>query len=157
MGSIFVHLALESQHPEIRRSVNTSIINAAVRSPKTTSHVVREALTAFVARGPPSQKATNDPSDEVETPWNKQARLAALLLSAVSCGEGVDAAVRETIVVELIVLAHHQLICPYVNLFIKEYRVQTSSQVVLIDIHGLTYVRKPKLTLGRSLRSILIG
>ncbi len=43
--------------------------------------------------------------------WNKHSQIAAVLLSSASCGEAVEVGVKETLVTDLIVIAHHELVC----------------------------------------------
>ncbi|KDR69874.1 hypothetical protein GALMADRAFT_913484 [Galerina marginata CBS 339.88] len=111
LGLAYIHLGVDSQFPEIRRLVNDSLVEATTRTPQLTDRVIREALSVFLARGSPSLRPTIGATPEETTqPWNKHSRLSALLLSTVSFGEDVDPTLRENIVVELIVLAHHNLI-----------------------------------------------
>ncbi|KAF9479098.1 ARM repeat-containing protein [Pholiota conissans] len=112
LGHVYVHLAIESLHPEIRRLVNVSVTDATVRAPKLTGRIIREAMSNFVARDPHAHKASSAAaSEEHVSAWNKHGRLSALLLSAVSFAEDVDSTIRENAAVDLIVLAHHHLIC----------------------------------------------
>ncbi|CAA7260345.1 unnamed protein product [Cyclocybe aegerita] len=109
LGAVFIHFGIDSRFPEIRRRVSASLVELAAFSPGLVSKVIRDALFAFLSKGVPTAKAT--PSDETVVPWNKHSRLAALLLSIVSFEETVDTSLRENIVVDFIVLAHHHLIC----------------------------------------------
>lgn len=122
-GLVYVHLGVDSQSPEIRRSVNASLVNSAVVAPQLTKKIIREALTTFLARGPPSpsKPSTSNTSEEatIAQPWNKHSRLSSLLLSTVSFSDDIDTVLREDAVIELIILAHHPLICPYVSLFLS--------------------------------------
>ncbi|KAF8959922.1 armadillo-type protein [Flammula alnicola] len=112
LGLVYVHLALDSRSPEIRRLVNASLVEATARAPQLTDRVIREALSTFLARGPPTHKpAPSASADEPIPSWNKHGRLSALLLSSVSFSEDVGPTLRENTVVELVVLAHHHLIC----------------------------------------------
>ncbi|KAF9561868.1 ARM repeat-containing protein [Agrocybe pediades] len=107
LGLVYIHLSTNSQHSEIRKQVNASLVDATTHMPHLSDRVIREALSNFVARGPPAQKGADDQPEA----WNKHSRLSALLLSTVSYGEDVGSTLRENAVVELIVLAHHHLIC----------------------------------------------
>lgn len=119
LGLVYVHLGVESQHPEVRKLVNGSLVEATARAPQLTDRVIREALTTFLTRGPTSQKATaGSLAEEHSQPWNKNSRLSTLLLSTVTFGEEVGSTLRENTIVELIILSHHNLICPYVVLFL---------------------------------------
>ena len=106
-----MHLAIDSQFPEIRRSVNTYLLQATARAPQLANRLIGDALTSFLSRFHPSSKTASTPADDQVQPWNKQSRLSALLLSVVSFGDDVDISLREKTVVEHIVLAHHCLLC----------------------------------------------
>lgn len=107
-----MYLAIDSQFPEIRRSVNTYLVQATTRAPQLANRLIGDALTTFLSRGHPSSKTTSTSADDQVQPWNKQSRLSTLLLSVVSFGDDVDLTLREKIVVEHIVLAHHCLLGP---------------------------------------------
>ena len=106
-----MHLAIDSKFPEIRRSVNKSLVQASARAPQLTNRVIGDALTSFLSRARPSSKVASTSVDDQVQPWNKQSRLSTLLLSVVSFGDEVDLSLREDAVVKHIVLAHHCLLC----------------------------------------------
>ncbi|GLB43526.1 putative ARM repeat-containing protein [Lyophyllum shimeji] len=112
LGLVLLHLTLEGSTPEIRREVHPVVQRCMVRLPQLTNRVVRDGLNTFLSRGIPSPKsAVAASSDDGAVPWNKQSRLSALLLSAVSLAAETDLAVRQDMVAELIILGHHHLIC----------------------------------------------
>ncbi|KAH9485783.1 eIF-2-alpha kinase activator gcn1 [Psilocybe cubensis] len=112
LGLVYIHLGVESRHPEVRKLVNSSLVNATARAPQLTDRIIREALSSFIIRASVSHKtASGSISEESSQPWNKNSRLSTLLLSIVTFGEEVGATLRENVVVELIILAHHNLIC----------------------------------------------
>ncbi|KAF8161530.1 armadillo-type protein [Crassisporium funariophilum] len=112
LGLVFIHLALNSQSQEIRRIVNTTLVGMNIRAPKLTNRVIRDALTTFLARGLPMSKQVAAGSEEDQPiHWKKHTRLSTLLHSIVTFGDDVDPLLRETNVVELIILAHHHLLC----------------------------------------------
>ena len=86
--------------------------------PVLVNKVVRDGVNAYLGRGG-GNSVTRPPAaaDEATTEWTKHARLSSLLFSAVSVGEGVqvEESVREELVRELVVLAHHPMVCelPY--------------------------------------------
>ena len=106
-----MHLAIDSQFPEIRRDVYTYLLKATSRAPQLANRLIGDALTSFLSRGHPSSKAASTSTEDQVQPWNKQSRLSTLLLRVVSFGDDVDLSLREKIVVEHIVLAHHGLLC----------------------------------------------
>ena len=153
-----MHLAIDSQFPEIRRSVNTYLVQATDRAPQLANSLIRDALMSFLSRGHPSSKTASTPTDDQVQSWNKHSRLSTLLLSVVSFGDDVDLSVRETTVVEHIVLAHHGLLCsPFFKICSATFIRLTLLQVVQIVIPGLTCVRKPLSIRMRSSISILIN
>ncbi|RXW23690.1 hypothetical protein EST38_g2167 [Candolleomyces aberdarensis] len=102
-GLIFVHLAVDGHSPEIRKLVNETIVRQNARSPKLTNTVIREALTAFLAKGPPSS--------EEPGAWTKHARVSSLLSSCATFEEAVSSEEREPYVLSLLVIGHHPLTC----------------------------------------------
>lgn len=110
-----MHLALDSQFPEIRKLAISSVTEAIKRAPRQMGRIIREALSNFVAREPHAHKAgATTAIEESTSPRSKHGRLSALLLSSVTFAEDVNDTIREDAVVELIVLAHHDHICSYV-------------------------------------------
>ena len=151
-----MHLAIDSKFPEIRRSVNKSLVQATVRAPQLANRLIGDALASFLSRGHPSLKAASTPADDQVQPWNKQSRLSTLLLSVVSFGDDVDLSLREKAVVEHIVLAHHCLLCPSF-IFGSTSISLMLLQVVQIGRRGLTCVKKRRsIRMGLSI-SILIN
>lgn len=110
LGLPFLHLVLEGSTPEIRQATQTAVAESTVRLPQLTSSVIRDAVNTFLSRGPPASKAASS-TDEQAKPWNRHARLSALLLSAVSFDSNLDLEIREDIIVELIIIGHHHLVC----------------------------------------------
>ena len=109
------------------------------RAPRQTGRIIREALSNFVTREPHAHKAVPT-TEESATARNKHGRLSALLLSSVTFPEDVSDTLREDAVVELIVLAHHGLICSYVILSRPHRFTHCYVQVDQIGRHGLTSV-----------------
>ncbi|PBK90411.1 ARM repeat-containing protein [Armillaria gallica] len=107
VGNVFLHLSVNGSSADIRRDVNRAIESSVSKFPELTSHLVRDALVAFTARGLPSTTK----GDDVPVPWNKHSRLSALLLSSAAFPADCDAAVKEREVVEALIVAHHELIC----------------------------------------------
>lgn len=90
------------------------IVAAAAKLPKLTNDVVREALTIYLSRpasGPkvPTPSLSDDPTPP--PPVNKQGRLSGVLLSAVNFAEDVETEIREEVLVQYVVVAHHPLAC----------------------------------------------
>jgi hypothetical protein len=83
---------------------------STVRDPQLTSHVIRDAVNIFLTRGPPASKLAAS-IDEPAKPWNRHARLSALLLSTVSYDADLDLGTREDLIADLIIIGHHDLVC----------------------------------------------
>jgi len=120
LGLAFLHLALEGSSPEIRQATQTAVAAFTARLPQLTSCVIRDAVNAFLSRGPPASKAAAS-TDEQHKPWNKHARLSAILLSAVSFEADLDLTTREDMIVELVILGHHHLVCMFLSIFYVTY------------------------------------
>jgi len=72
------------------------------------------AILARDKPGPTKPAAFTSASDEIEkSPVDKQRRYAALLLCCASLGNGhgIDDALRDTLLADLIVLSHHASVC----------------------------------------------
>jgi hypothetical protein len=113
LGAVLLHLAIQSTSPQIRRDVLAGVEAAALRSPRITHRVVRDALVSFLSRDQlfEAAKAVTASREEQGPGWNKHERLFSLLLHSLSFEESVDVSEREELLVELIVLAHHRLVC----------------------------------------------
>lgn len=111
LGLALLHLGLEGSSPEIRREVHTVIESYSTVLPQLINCVLRDGMNTFLSRGiPPSKSITSGP-EEATISWNRHSRLSTLLLSAVSFSEELEVAIREDMIVELIVLGHHHMIC----------------------------------------------
>lgn len=114
LGSAYLYLATESNVPEFRRHVIASVERLAVLAPETASGVVRAGLTAYLARRRTSTPKNQSTSAEDEKPVvNKQPRLLAFLSASAAFSEGTETTLREQLLSESIVLAHHPVICEY--------------------------------------------
>jgi len=94
--------------------VNTVVRSVAGRMPDLVNRVVRDGVNAYLARGGTNSVTKfSTAADEVTTEWTKHARLSSLLFGAVSVGEEseVEESVREELVGELVILAHHPMVC----------------------------------------------
>ncbi|KAG5725284.1 Translational activator gcn1 [Termitomyces sp. T112] len=112
LGLVLIYLSLEGSTPEIRREVNVIVERSTATFPELMNCILRDGLTAFLARGPPVSKgAASTSTDETFASWNKHSRLSNLLLSAVSFAEDTELSVREDVVIHSILLGHHHLIC----------------------------------------------
>lgn len=109
-GSVLLHLAVESARKDTRQATNKLVAEAAVWDPQLTTTLIRETVAAFLSRTASITKVA--PGGEAPV-WNKHARLASILLSSVAYEENVDIEVKEKLVTELAIVAHHELVCEY--------------------------------------------
>ncbi|KAG5642517.1 hypothetical protein DXG03_002618 [Asterophora parasitica] len=108
LGLVLLHLSLDGTTPQTRREVNVVVSRCAARFPELTNRVVRDGLSAFLARGIPSSAKSAEDGGQ---PWNKHSRLSTLLLSAINLPDEIELTVREDLIVKLIILGHHHLVC----------------------------------------------
>ena len=112
LGSAYLHLAIESQVPEFRRRVVASVEHLAAVAPETANRLVRSGLTAYVTRRRTSIPKSQNTTTENEKPAiRKQPRLLAFLSASTAFRRDEDRTLREKLLSEIIVLAHHPEIC----------------------------------------------
>jgi len=115
LGSAYLYLATEGRLPAVRRQVVTSVEHLTALAPTTASDLVRGGLVAYLARQrtvtsiPKNQNTSEDASEKPAV--NNQPRLLAFLAASVAFGEGTEPTLREQLLAELVVLAHHPEIC----------------------------------------------
>ncbi|KAH9976102.1 ARM repeat-containing protein [Lactifluus volemus] len=105
LGSAYLYLATESNVPEFRRRVIASVEHFAVLAPKIANELVRTGLTAYLARrrtSTPKNQVT--PTEDEKPAVSKQPRIWPF-------GEETEPVLREQLLSESIVLAHHPAIC----------------------------------------------
>lgn len=104
---------MESQVPEFRRRVIASVGHLAAVAPETANKLVRSGLTAYLTRRRTSISKSQTSSIENEKPAIRtQPRLLAFLSASTAFGRDEDnTALREKLLSETIVLAHHPEIC----------------------------------------------
>ncbi|CCM02945.1 uncharacterized protein FIBRA_05060 [Fibroporia radiculosa] len=111
MGLIFLHLAVESQYPQVRRSTISALESLTRSQPELTPTVVLSALSLYWSReGAVTSKVANGSLEEGETGVSKGGRLSALLLTSAAFAEDCDDSLRKTSLVNSVVLAHHPLL-----------------------------------------------
>ena len=94
--------------------MNAVVKSVATQMPELMNRVVRDGMNAYLARGGSNLVAKSlAPTDEMTVEWTKHGRLSSLLFSAVSVGEEmeVEESVKEDLVGELVILAHHPMVC----------------------------------------------
>ena len=102
--------------PEFRGRVIASIEHFAVLAPKIASELVRTGLTAYLARrrtSTPKNQVT--PAEDEKPAVSKQPRILAFISASAAFGEETEPVLREQLLSESIVLAHHPAICEYLR------------------------------------------
>ncbi|KAH9002519.1 ARM repeat-containing protein, partial [Lactarius deliciosus] len=98
---------------EFRRRVIASVEHLGAIAPKTANELVRSGLTAYLTRRRTSiQKSQNTPTENEKPAIRKQPRLLAFLSASAAFGREEDHTLREKLLSETIVLAHHPEIYP---------------------------------------------
>jgi hypothetical protein len=112
IGLVFLHLAVDSQSPQVRRSVIMALEDQAANQPQLMNRIVRESLARSLIQDTPSTSRTTTSTGEVlEVRTHRQAWLSAFFSTAAATGRHIDLTIREKLVAELIVLGHHHSIC----------------------------------------------
>jgi hypothetical protein len=146
IGLAFLHLAVTSQIPQVRRAVIKALEVGVANQPQIVNRIVRESLAGSLVRDKLSTSKTPVTlGEQPEVSLRRQARLLAFLFSAAAIGEDVDRSIRENLMTELIVLGHHPAICR-----LQVYHPKTAQLIFWGDHHqvearakrGSSYVRK---------------
>jgi hypothetical protein len=112
IGLAFLHLAVDSKSPQVRRAVIKAIEDAMLKQPQLVNRIIRESLAESLMRDKPSTpNASGSLGEEHEVSAHRRVRLSAFLSSAAAISEDIDLSVRESLMTELIVLGHHPAIC----------------------------------------------
>ncbi|TFK50812.1 ARM repeat-containing protein [Heliocybe sulcata] len=109
IGSALLQLDVHSQHSDIRRQAMKSLELVASTLPKVVAAVVKEGLMVYVLHMKSAPAASQDESDNVVV--NLDIRLASFLLTSASFSEDCNPAVKGDILADLVIIAHHPVIC----------------------------------------------
>ncbi|KAF9266994.1 ARM repeat-containing protein [Marasmius fiardii PR-910] len=101
LGSVFLYLAVNGISSEVRRDVLHVLEAAAVLHPQLVNKMVHDTVKG--------QSTRLSAASDNQTTIN--ARLSSFLLSAVPSNPEIDVETRENVVVETLVVAHHQIVC----------------------------------------------
>jgi len=125
LGLAFLYLATEGHLPEFRRHAVASVEHLVALMPKTASELVRAGLRAHLARPRTATPKNQNTSEDEKPTISKQSRLLAFLAASAAFGEDTEAALREQLLAESVVLAHHPEIC-------ECFRVHTRSREFIL-------------------------
>ena len=111
---IFVHLALESASPSIRRSAISALERLVETEPELINLSILAALSSHLSKpqvAPSKGVASN--GEEAEPRANKEGRLPAIILACGSFSEECAQDVKERLLLEFVLVAHHPGSCEY--------------------------------------------
>jgi hypothetical protein len=91
--------------------VITSVEYLTALVPKTASEVIRAGLAGYLVRQRTSILKSQNISEDEKPVVNKQPRILAFLAASAAFGEDAEPTLREQLLAELVVLAHHPEIC----------------------------------------------
>jgi hypothetical protein len=112
IGSVFVHLSIHSHSSEVRRAAIQTIETAVQSLPQLVIPILREALTASLIKDKSTAVKSAPVKEETEKPApDNRRRYAALLLCCGGNKEEAGVGERDDQLVDLIVLAHHSVVC----------------------------------------------
>ncbi|KAH8103551.1 armadillo-type protein [Cristinia sonorae] len=112
LGLSFVHLAIDGSTPEFRRSVVSTVAALNAKQPALVNQSISAALSVHLTRDKVQTSKAEATGDDNEKAINKDARLPALFLACASFSEDFEAAKRERLLAELIIVGHHTSLCP---------------------------------------------
>ncbi|KDQ20094.1 hypothetical protein BOTBODRAFT_101949 [Botryobasidium botryosum FD-172 SS1] len=102
-GLIFLQLAIFSAHKEVRQAATDSVQTLNISLPKTINRVIRESLAELLVREEGKAAAGGEALADIRF----RERVYHLLLACASFDEELDETARESLVVKLLVIAHH--------------------------------------------------
>ncbi|KAF9232420.1 hypothetical protein BU15DRAFT_67476 [Melanogaster broomeanus] len=103
LGSVFVHLSVHSHSSDVRRKAIQTLEVTASRFPQLLNILLRDALMFSLTRPGVPSKPPASAVTTVSPSGQEQDKPAA--------GNGVGGALRDSLLVDLVVLAHHPMIC----------------------------------------------
>lgn len=110
-----LHLATESAHHEVRKLVSAIVASNSARAPKLVHLVVREGIRSWLVQAEKAKtvaKPTLAAAEEQETAQDHTPRLRSLLLTLSTFEEETPAELRQELVAQLLVVAHHPKLGP---------------------------------------------
>lgn len=142
LGSVFLHLAVDSSSTDIRRSTLATLSLQTSKHPELVNHLVSLALVSRLTREKSTLTKPVAPSEEGEVKiLNTETRLCAFLLTCAAFGPDLDNSIREILLVNLVVLGHHPAVgkqLVYTILLIPDlkynYIVGTGSRLPWIEL-----------------------
>ncbi|KAH9925947.1 ARM repeat-containing protein [Epithele typhae] len=106
LGSIFLHLVVESNIPAVRRAAVGVVERLTAALPEHINLAITSACATYLSKEKTPVKA-NGSSDELETTTSKEARLPALILACAAFGEDCPLDIKQRMLWDWVLLAHH--------------------------------------------------
>ncbi len=104
LGSIFLHLAIESSSPQVRRSTINTLERLAATLPEHVNLAALAAASAFLSREKPKLSAAGDEQESTST---KEGRLPAFILACAAFGDDCPQDIKERLLWDWAIVAHH--------------------------------------------------
>lgn len=117
---LFLHIGVECKSYALRRQVVSTLEDSSASFPELVNGVIMDSMVTFLAKES-KLSAPKLQSDDVEPTPDYQSRLSTILLACASFNEETDAAVRKSLLVNLIVLTHHRQICEYFVMIVSYF------------------------------------
>lgn len=113
IGSVFIHLAVNGSTPQLRRDTLSALERLSTSLPEAVNRVARDALVAFISKDDlkKAKVANGDDAHEDRAPANRQMRLSNLLYTCAAFGDAADPGLKQRLLADLVVVAHHAGVC----------------------------------------------
>ena len=113
-GSVFLHLAVDSLFPDVRRSTLAMLCRQIAKYPELMNHLISAAMITRLTQEKIDHSKDKPNTEDHETTDKKiESRLCAVYLSCGAFGNDLTEARREPLLVNLVVLGHHPTIGVY--------------------------------------------
>ncbi|KAI0366693.1 ARM repeat-containing protein [Pilatotrama ljubarskyi] len=107
-GLIFLHLAVESSFPQIRRATLATVEKLVASHPKLVDLSILSSLLTYFSKAQSSTpKATMVNGEESENRTSREGRLSVITLACGAFSEECPAEVKESLLLDFVLVAHH--------------------------------------------------
>ena len=127
LGSIFLHLAIESSFPQIRRVTLSTLERLAATLPEHLNLATLSAASAFLSRDKTPSKPVA--GDEPDNSGAKEGRLPAFILACAAFADDCPSDIKERLLWDWVIVAHHPGPCEHYssNLVIRIQLIRVNS------------------------------
>lgn len=102
-----LHLATESTSFEVRKAISSVVAITNARAPKLAHLVLTEGIRSWLMQAEKAKTVAKPIAEDQDTPVDHTPRLRSLLLTLSTFDEATPTEIREELVSNLLVLAHH--------------------------------------------------